>query len=95
MLTFPTRFLTRLVALAVLASAFVLPLGAPSPAAAGELKKIDNELNKFLASKKKPKKKHHHKKKKHHHKKKKKTVSLRQLEQQLDNVLDRDLGKKG
>ena len=38
------------------------------------------------------KKKHH--KKKHHHKKKKKTSSVRQLEQKLDNLLDRDLGKK-
>ncbi len=38
------------------------------------------------------KKKHHNKK--HHNKKKKKTTSVRQLEQQLDNILNRDLGKK-
>jgi hypothetical protein len=75
-----------------------------------ELKKIDRELDHLIAAKKKHhhKKKNHHRTKsmtqhptshKHHHHKRhhhrKKTASVRALEEQLDRLLDRDLGKKG
>jgi hypothetical protein len=100
---FPKTLLTGLLTLAVLGSNLVLPIGAEAagPRTGGntaELKKIEHEE---LVAAKKMKKKHHHKKhhhKKHHHKKhhhkKIKAASVRQLEQRLDNLLERDLGKK-
>lgn len=65
-----------------------------------ELKKLDKEIDSFLAAKKKKKKKkHHHKKKKHHHKKKhhkkKKKTSATALAdlKKLDKEIDSDLAK--
>lgn len=86
------RPLRWLVAIAVLAGGLALPLGGAAPARAGELQKIDRELNELI-KKKRHHKKHHHKKH-HHKKKKKKTASIRGLERQLDNQLNRILAKK-